>query len=155
MKLVPLTKRTAIDCVAWRNECLEALRTPFALTEEQQAIWWDKLQDRDSPHRYFQDEKGRVVCGLTNIDWTNRNAEISLIVEKRRRGLGIGGQAFREILEIAAAQYNLHMVYGECYHCNSAYKFWQKLIPDGVWLPHRKYWNGKYHDSYYFWVIND
>ena len=155
MKLIPIMLQTALECLTWRNECLEVLRTSFALTEGQQIQFWEGLQDRNSPHRYWQNEEGTCVVGLTYIDWINSNAEISLIVAPERRGTGLGDDAVDRVLDVAFNRMNLHQVYGECYKCSKSVGFWYRRCPGGVWLPHRKYWNGKYHDSYYFWIIND
>ena len=176
MKLEPLTLQQCQQVRLWRNECLETLRTPYPLTEEQQeAFYRDVVCDRNSPHRYFAiiDEvaknageeiarrKAKALSieslgflgmgGLTHIQWENRIGEISLIIDPERRGKGDGKKAVDLLLDQAFNYLNLKTVFGECYKSNPAWRFWQKLnnayLTD---LPKRKYFDGKYWDSLYF-----
>jgi len=94
--------------------------------------------------------------GITNIQWENRLGEISLIIAPRYQKKGIGTNAAILLFNEAFYQMNLKTVFGECYRCNPSVAFWEKITKryDGysTVLPNRKYWNGKFHDSYYFSV---
>ena len=193
MKLEPLTLDQCQQVRLWRNDCLETLRTPYPLTEEQQeAFYRDVVCNRNSPHRYFaivrevskedyiksgrKDVKWADIVdfafigmgGITNIDWINRIGEISLIIDPERRSKfrgegrgedkGKGTEAVVLLLDQAFNYLNLQTVYGECYRCNPAWEFWQKVTEKYCGsaktgyldLPNRKYWQGEYYDSLYF-----
>ena len=108
----------------WRNQSLVSLRTPFALTVEmQQAFYRDVICNRQSPHRYwglwevFLQEHQRPMYvgmgGLTNIQWENGLAEISLIVDPDQAGRGIGQLAVRALLEEGFDRLRLETICGE------------------------------------------
>lgn len=156
LSLEPLTEYGAELARQWRNAALETLRTPFPLTAEQQKAFYQSLQDRNSPHRYWQMGGDYIigVVGLTNIDYINGHAEISLIISPNERGKGIGKEAVRLVLDQAFNHMRLMTVYGEVYKCNPGVAFWEKVISHynayTTTLPDRKYWNGVHHGSIYF-----
>ena len=159
LSLEPLTEYGAELARQWRNEALETLRTPFPLTMEQQDSFYHSLQDRNSPHRYWQVVSDYAVSpvgmtGLTNIDYINGHAEISLIISPNERGKGIGKEAVRLVLDQAFNYMRLNTVYGEVYKCNPGLVFWEKVISPykayTTTLPDRKYWKGIRYDSLYF-----
>jgi RimJ/RimL family protein N-acetyltransferase len=162
----------------WRNECLETLRTPYPLTAEmQEAFYRDVICNRSSPHRYWSivfSEKeiphipltninSTTVVGfggLTNIQWENRQAEISLIVNPDMRNKEYGEKAAHLILDQAFNYMNLELVYGECYWCNpKALGFWKKIVEfyNGQEMPIRKgkYWSGQHFGTMYFDITKD
>ncbi|KKN40732.1 hypothetical protein LCGC14_0730400 [marine sediment metagenome] len=175
MKLEALTLDQCQTVRIWRNDCLETLRTPYPLTEEQQeAFYRDVVCNRNSQHRYFAIVDDSYVVskedstvkeyyffgmgGITNIQWENRIGEISLILHQEQRGQGIGIKAVDLLLDQAFNYLNLHTVFGECYRCNPAWEFWQKVTgkycgfakTGYLDLPNRKYWQGEYYDSLCF-----
>ena len=166
MKLEALTLDQCQKVRLWRNECLETLKTPYALTEQQQVEFYrDVVCNRNSPHRYFAiartvddpiqgvvPESGFIgMGGITNIQWENRIGEISLIIDPERRDKGDGQKATDLLLDQAFNYLNLNTVFGECYKSNPAWTFWQMLSnADITDLPNRKYWQGEYYDSLYF-----
>src|SRR5689334_8398104 len=87
MKLKALSITDVEQVRQWRNQQTEMLRTPFLLTIEMQSRFYsDVVCNRQSNSRYWgiwTDEKIKPsligMCGLENISWENRLAEISLI----------------------------------------------------------------------------
>jgi RimJ/RimL family protein N-acetyltransferase len=174
MKLVIPTLEDCEQTRKWRNESLVVLRTPYELTEEMQEDFYKNvICNRNSPHRYWSlnskieisgadvpvDEMEianllMAFGGLTFIEWENRLARISLIVNPDYQREGYGEEAVGLILDKAFNYLNLQTVCGECYKCNPAVKFWDKIIDKyGAYttlLPNRKYWKGRYWDSVYF-----
>lgn len=166
MKLVPPTLNQCQQVRLWRNESMESLRTPYELSESmQENFFLDVICDRSSPHRYWSiidtwniDNEEHICCvgfgGLTFIEWENRIARISLILDPAIRGKGLGEKAVDLILDKAFNYMNLKTVCGECYKCNPAWEFWLKIVKkyNGAShvLPCRKFWNGTYHDSLFF-----
>lgn len=169
MKLEPLTQEQCETVRKWRNAEMEVWRTPFMLTREMQIDFYKNIVcNRDSNHRYWaivrtieDDIKGIVpetgfigMGGTTYIQWENRIGEITLIIDPERRGSGEGVKAVDLLLDQAFNHLNLQTVFGECYECNPASGFWEKIIEkyDGVniLLPKRKYYANEYWRSIYF-----
>ena len=169
---------TAFDCEAarkWRNpESVRAgLRTPYVLTAEMQEDFYRNVVcDRNSRHRYWAvREGGGVVAveiyggavpdvfvamvGLTDLQWENGVAEISLMVDPDRQGKGIGTAALRLTLTEAFDRLRLLAVHGEVYEHNPAVNFWRRHADGEVLVPYRKYWDGVHWGAVMFWFTPD
>lgn len=186
MKLTTLTREQCQQVRIWRNDEPQFLRTPYLLTKEMQDEFYDEVVcNRDSKHRYFgimDDIKYSAVeaadnrkcgiypedglypefigmVGLTNIEWENGTAEISLIINPEYRRQGKGKEAVKLLLDEAFKQLRLYSVYGEVYKCGNV-DFWKHIIQEygPTWVEHytwvqladRKYYNGKHWDSIWF-----
>ena len=144
---------------SWRNQHLDILRTPFALTKEQQEDWYkNEICNRQSKSRFWAiDLKGALPSvvgygGIENIQWENSLGEISLLISTSMQGKGVGLVHAKEILHKAFQELNLKTVYAECYENNKATKFWDKVF-NGCFqtiLPNRKYYNGVYFNAVYY-----
>ncbi len=146
----------------WRNQNLEALRTPYALTKEmQEQFYKDVICNRNARARYWgiwiEDKVSSTfvgMCGLENIEWENSLAEISIIMRPDMRGRGFGEKAVNELLMKGFYVLGLKTIWGECYHCNEAISFWEKIASRYKatiqTLPNRKFYNGLYSNSMYF-----
>lgn len=168
MKLL-LEAPTAADCEqvrVWRNDVLPYLRTPFRLTDLQQdAFYRDIVSDRGAPHRYFSmrdrvtGPEGHLLAfgGLTDIQWENGCAEISLLTNPYARGQGVGRAAVDALLHEAFRSMRLQTVFGEVYQFNPAVGFWMAMLKtykgDYVQVPRRKFFDGRLHGSMLFWFI--
>ena len=165
-----------LDCEQvrqWRNETLVSLRTPFLLTQEQQTKFYSEvICNRQADARYWgifiEQDTGYAdsklesttrdiligMCGLENISWENRNAEISIILNPECHGKGYGTKAIELLLDQGFNYMNLENIFGECYYSNPAIGFWRNIITKynaaSCDLPQRKYYNGTYYDSLYF-----
>lgn len=166
MRPVLLQAPDARDCEivrGWRMDLLPYLRTPIRLTEEQQRDFYHNVVcDRRAPHRYFSmrkpsEPRGELLAfgGLTNIEWENGHAEISLVTNPERRGEGIGRAAVDALLHEAFRRLRLQTVFGEVYLFNPACDFWKKILReykgDSVCVPRRKFFKGTIHGSMLFW----
>jgi len=116
----------------------------------------DLINNRDSKHRYFAIMDGynfTGMCGLTNIEWENGTAEISLIIDPGERGNGYGKKAVELMRHEAIFNMRLNGLYGEVYDCGHR-RFWEKIVENyGGYktdLVKRKYWNGEMHGSMWF-----
>lgn len=154
-------KQTDLHTVAkWRNTVLESLRTHGETTYKQQDKFFENvICNPESKNKYFGvyvEKKMVALTGLTDIDFINGNAELSLIVDPSKKGNGYGSQSVKEILEYGFNRLRLKYIYGECYYCNSGIGFWQKICEKYnaivVDLPFRKFWEGKHHHSMYFTI---
>lgn len=160
----------------WRNETMNALRTPMMLTEEQQGkFYFDVVCDRDAKARYWGiweevdgvlktifgtpvekiKENGLIgMAGIENIEWENKRGEISLIIDPDRRGTGYGDDALAMLLDKGFNELNLENIWGVCYECNPATEFWMRQINKyngkHVLFPNMKFCDGKYWRGLYF-----
>lgn len=170
MILAPLSL-TDIELVRqWRNDprALHGLRTQIMLTEEMQREWYlTEVCNRHSKNRYWgvRQQAQPYACisnppmtlvaqaGITFISWEDRNGEISLITNPVVPN--IGEDCFLLVMNHAFNVMNLRTIYAECYACNPAVGFWQKLADryqgeSGMSLEGRRYLNGEYHAGHWF-----
>ena len=77
-----------MDILKWRNEQIYHLRQDKPLTEEDQELYFktvvNKLFDQEHPKQllfsYLEDDKCIGYGGLVHINWVDRNAEISFVM---------------------------------------------------------------------------
>ena len=144
----------------WRNYARNTLRTTNFSTIDLQEKFIENLDAKT--HRYFSFFNGgdlEAFGGLTYIQWENRIAEISLIVDPDLQRTGIGSDCVEQLLDEAFNKLNLKTVFGECYKSNPAHEFWFRVAKkyEGYTtvLPNRKFWEGEYHDSLYFSIDSE
>jgi GNAT superfamily N-acetyltransferase len=114
------------------------------------------INNRDSKPRYYaliHDKDFIGMGGLTNIEWENGTAEISLIISPEYRGRGWGKKAVDLLRHEAILNMRLNGLYGEVYDCGNR-KFWEKIVSfHGGYktdLVKRKYWEGVMFGSMWF-----
>lgn len=158
MKLDALSREQCQHVRLWRNEEPQFLRTPYFLTEKIQDEFYDNVVcNRDSKHRYFSIIEGDYFLigmgGITNIEWENRTAEISLIINPEYRGKGYGRKAVDLLIKQGFGEMGLYSIYGEVYDCGN-YQFWRKLVEEKIGyytnLKHRKMHQGFLYGSTWF-----
>lgn len=87
--IVPLRYEDRFLIMKWRNEQIYHLRQARPLTEEDQQRYFDnvvsKLYDNPKPDQILFSYLEKGVCigygGLVHINWNDRNAEISFIMD--------------------------------------------------------------------------
>ena len=152
MKLRALEVGDAETILRWREAMGPGLRTsrPISLPEEREWIvspprnsrWW-AIVEIDSPELLS-------VIGLTNIEWENGKAEMSIMgpdSEEMKLGVNrLGMLAFNEL--------RLRSIYKEVYECdpyrNALMDEFAQLRADMVMLSDRKYFDGQYWDSRFY-----
>jgi len=109
----------------WRNN--SALRQYFreyrGLTFLDQAHWFESLLGDDTKIMFAIDSKGLVgCCGLTNIDWVNRSAEISIYLGEVELGKDpvyidnkIAPAALKELMTYAFDECGLSRLWAEVF----------------------------------------
>jgi RimJ/RimL family protein N-acetyltransferase len=143
----------------WRNRQMEVLRQWKPLTIKNQDDWFQTISNSNNQAIMVitSDPKGDKVigyCGLTNIDFINRRAEISFLVNpKRVIKKSIYKDDFNSALSILCEygfnQLNLHKIFTETFDHR---RFHIKILElfgfhkDGV-LPDHQFYNGTYHNS--------
>lgn len=158
--LRPIASSDLPVTVEWRNHPVTrpGLRTSVPATLQSQEAWFARVSQADDPDKYWiVSDPGRShirvgLVGLTGIQ--DGSAEVSLLIDPRMTRHGYGRAAFMALIAMGFEAFGLHTAYGECYHCNQALGFWQRMIADyggiSTTLPRRKFWNGQLHDSLYF-----
>lgn len=169
--LSPITKANCRLAATWRNNFRQSLRTPIMLTEEMQDDFFDRVaRDRHSEDRYWEVHNSDIpntydplirgshdfvgLGGLTDIEWENRLAEISLFISPELHGKGYGRAAVKLLCEEGFDHMGLETILGEAFLCNPNWKFWDKLTDEFMGfktqLPDRKFWAGQHYPSLYF-----
>lgn len=139
----PLTLAECMTIREWRNDPAVApmLRTGTKTEAEQyqfyvdhiywpwwaRFIWW--LAGRQREHEYYAIEYYGAFVGMGGLTYLNRTpgeAEISLIIGPMYRGAGIGSWAVDALLE-EASRLGLERVIGECYATGHRF-FWLSQI---------------------------
>lgn len=88
-KLVPIRHEDRYDIMQWRNEQIYHLRQAEALTKESQDAYFEnvvaKLFDQEKPAQilfsFLKGEECIGYGGLVHINWIDRNAEISFVMD--------------------------------------------------------------------------
>lgn len=120
--IVPIRYEDRFQIMKWRNEQIYHLRQNKPLTEEHQEGYFRnvvaKLFEEKQPHQilfsYLQ--KGECIGygGLVHINWIDRNAEISFIMDtKLEKGFfSMHWSTFLNLLEqVAFEELGLHKIY--------------------------------------------
>ena len=89
IKIVPIRYEDRLLIMHWRNEQMYHLRQENVLTETDQNQYFDtivsKLFDASQPNQllfsYLQDDVCIGYGGLVHINWKDKNAEISFIID--------------------------------------------------------------------------
>lgn len=150
-----------LQLMQWRNHpnIRKYLRHKRELTIVDQAKWFESLSG-DMTRRMYAicNEKGNLLgcCGLTEIDWMNRSAEVSLYVGNINEGEPpiyidetIAPDVLGQLMEIARKEMNIHRLWVEVYSYDTQkQKLCNSLSYDleGT-LHHTHFWNGDYQDS--------
>jgi RimJ/RimL family protein N-acetyltransferase len=149
MNLAPLEPEDAELARQWRNERLDALRTPYPLTYEDQQRWYS---NREGRWWAVKDNSTIGYGGIQHIQWENRLGELSLLM--RPESDWGRGEALDLILIEAFSALGLFTVYAEVYLCNHDIEWWAAAAglrgASRVILPNRKFYQGTWWDSLYF-----
>ena len=150
----------------WRNdpEIFSRVREYRYLNMENQEAWFDSLRD-DRETIMFGIEEGELhqleligVCGLINIDWIGRKAEVSIYIgDKSYRQKGLGIEILNALAKYAFGECNLNRLWAEVYESNQAgRKLFMKAgyEEEGVLLSHA-YKNGHYQNSHIYRLLRD
>jgi len=157
LKLKALSAEDYEQVRQWRNECLPALRTPFLLTAEQQEQFYREVVcSRQANARYWGVWNADLLigmAGLEGIQWENRLAEISLLLNPEYPMDKYGEEALKLLLHEGFMNLNLENIFTEVYACSPAFDFWLDIAEEydcsTAILPGRKYHGGYYWDSLY------
>ena len=120
--LVPIRFEDRYDIMKWRNEQIYHLRQAKPLSKEDQDAYFNnvvaKLFDQDQPKQLLFSFLEDGVCigygGLVHINWIDKNAEISFIMDtslEKDRFHEIWQSYLKLIEEVAFSGLSLHKIY--------------------------------------------
>ena len=122
ISLVPIRLEDRYDIMKWRNEQIYHLRQNKPLTKDDQDKYFTnnvaKLFDQEKPKQilfsYLREEQCIGYGGLVHINWVDRNAELSFIMNTSLERENFEFHWFNYlnlILDVAFTQLNLHKIY--------------------------------------------
>ena len=90
-EIIPIRHEDRIEIMKWRNEQIYHLRQKEPLTAEQQDVYFanvvSKLFDQEQPNQmlfsFLKNEELIGYGGLVHINWDDRNAEVSFVMNTR------------------------------------------------------------------------
>lgn len=120
--LVPIRMEDRYDIMQWRNEQIYHLRQAKPLSQEDQDAYFEnvvaKLFDKEQPNQILFSFLEDGVCigygGLVHINWLDKNAEISFIMDtclEKDRFQEIWQPYLKLIEEVAFIDLSLHKIY--------------------------------------------
>ena len=120
--IVPLRYEDRFVIMRWRNEQIYHLRQARPLTEEDQQRYFDnvvaKLYDTPQPDQILFSYLDKGACigygGLVHINWIDRNAEVSFVMDTRleKEHFAEHWSNYRTMLkELSFNDLHLHKIY--------------------------------------------
>jgi RimJ/RimL family protein N-acetyltransferase len=120
--IVPIRFEDRMSILKWRNEQIYHLRQDKPLTEEDQDIYFktvvNRLFDEEYPNQilfsYIQNDVCIGYGGLVHINWIDKNAEVSFIMntELEQDNFSKHWTIFLELIEqVAFKDLNLHKLF--------------------------------------------
>jgi len=120
--IVPIRYQDRLDIMKWRNEQIYHLRQDKPLTQEGQEWYFNevvsKLFNQESPNQilfsFLKNGKCIGYGGLVHINWIDKNAEISFIMETslEKEYFQFNWRTYLGLIEQVAFQdLNLHKLY--------------------------------------------
>ena len=157
--IVPIRFEDRIDIMKWRNEQIYHLRQDIPLTLEKQNDYFNtiisNLFKQDQPSQilfsYLKNNKCIGYGGLVHINWIDKNAEISLIMntELEMDFFKFHWSEFLKMIEsIAFKELNLKKIYTYAFDLRP--NLYEVLLASGYFkdavLKQHCFFNGKYLD---------
>lgn len=120
--LIPIRYQDRYDIMRWRNEQIYHLRQSKPLTEADQDRYFNEvvstLFDQEQPKQilfsFLEDEQCIGYGGLVHINWVDRNAELSFIMDTSLESSSFNEiwKAYLSLIELVAFQeLGLHKIY--------------------------------------------
>ena len=155
-----LSDSDLVDAFKMRNDerLWRWFRQPRPLSWAEHVRWFSSLTG-DQKNIMFSCDGGNGlfgVCGLTNIDRLNQNAEISLYIAPSQWRKGGGSYYLGFLFEHGFLRENLNHLWIEAYEGSPAIPFVQTLgmMPCGV-RPKFYFREGKFVDAHLFAITRD
>ena len=176
IRLRPLEREDLKQLRDWRNDpdIFSRVREYRYLNMENQEYWFNSLIEDPLTIMFGVEHQPLLlseytlpvygdwfligVCGLVNIDWIGRKAEVSIYIgDKSYRQKGLGLEILNALAKYAFEECNLNRLWAEVYESNQAgRKLFMKAgyAEEGVLLSFT-YKNGRYQNSYIYRLMRD
>lgn len=120
---------------------------------------WFEVQSKDPAIRMYRilaDLDPVGVCGLTSINWQNRNAEFSLYVAPCFHGKGFSKKALRTLFHHGFKNLGLKSIWGETFENNHAHGIFEGLGMKMDGVRRQFYWkDGQFWDATLFSILDE
>ena len=153
MQLKQIRKSDLKLLIQWRNsKNIFPYNTQyFLLNSKIQTDWFNSLQN-DSSRKMFMISYDKIkigICGLINIDYKNKNANIAIIIGKTQlHAKGLGTMALSNLLNYGFKKLGLHRIGAEVIEYNKTSihlfeksKFKIDVIHRNVIWRNNRWWN--------------
>lgn len=142
------------------------------ISPQQQVEWYKQDgSNSNSKHIYFKIMKKHEkvpgaewnpkmivgICGLTNLHWVIRRAELSVYLAPNEQGKGYAKEALVMMYDYAFYELNLHNIIAECYDTNPALGFYKDVLgmkEDGI-IRHTYFSEGRYGNSHMLSLLEE
>jgi RimJ/RimL family protein N-acetyltransferase len=165
--LGPVKKEYIDSYLKWLNdpEITQYLDAYLPLTRMMEEDWIENLKNRKDTIVFAitfpgEDDLGKHIgnCGLHNIDWKNRVAEVGIMIgEKEYQGKGYGTEAMETLIKYGFETANLNRIQLRVYDFNiRAIKSYIKIgfIEEGR-MRQAVFKNGEYHDMIIMAILHE
>ncbi|MFX1374600.1 MAG: GNAT family N-acetyltransferase [Promethearchaeota archaeon] len=165
--LGPVKREYIESYLKWLNdpELTQYLSIYLPLTRMMEEDWIENLKNRNDTIVFSilvndKDESEKHIgnCGLHNIDWKNRFAEVGIMIgEKEFQNKGYGTEAMELLVEYGFQQVNLNRIQLHVYDFNiRAINSYRKIgfIEEGR-MRQAQFKNGKYHDMILMSILHE
>jgi RimJ/RimL family protein N-acetyltransferase len=120
--IVPIRLQDRVDIMNWRNEQIYHLRQEKLLTEQDQDNYFDtvvaKLFNQKKPNQilfsYLENDTCIGYGGLVHINWIDKNAEISFIMDTKleKNNFHFNWKTFLNLIEqVSFGELNFHKIF--------------------------------------------
>ncbi len=148
-----------LEALEWRNDrkIFDTCRQYTLINKDDHFNWIKSLENNKSLKMFsiVYLNKYVGVCGLTNINWQARHAEISLYIDSCERGKNLGIKTLFLLCEHGFKDFNLNKLWGEVFNNNIAsLKIFKRLgfIATPGHIQHY-YRNGQYIDTTFMSIL--
>lgn len=123
----------------------------------EQELWYQRQAEDPSIEMYaIQDTQSHNlvgVCGLTDVDRHNRNAEFSLYILPKEHRKGYASKGLKTLFNHGFWNLGLNMIWGESFENNPARELFKKIGMSEDGKKREAYYkHGQFVDSYFYTV---
>ncbi len=158
-KIIPIRYEDRSDILKWRNEQIYHLRQDKVLTKESQDNYFREtivsIFEQQKPNQilfsYLKNDKCIGYGGLVRINWIDKNAEISFLINSdlEKKQFNFHWSNYLKMIEsVAFDELNFHKIYSYAFDLRP--QLYQVLLDSGYFsdaiLKEHCYFNGRYLD---------
>lgn len=155
-----LPEQSLMDAMEWRNDpSIWRWTRQNDLISENDHLAWFTAQENDPSIKMYSiwlDREWIGVCGLTSINWQNRNAEFSLYLAPPFRGKSLSKPSLATLFFHGFKNLGLKSIWGETFENNPARKIFRDIGMSEDGRRRQFYWkDGHFWDAILYSVLSD